>query len=228
LGSAQPAVLCHAIKESDITLTRYNYTYKEESIPRLSVRRYVELAVRSCQGQGPSTIAMANYHATSWQALLSITFFFASIPQVLCWKPRYSDEVLRRGEVNPSQIADMYDYIIVGGGQAGVVIASRLTEDPDGKRIKSIAGNSHALIAPVSVLVVEYGYFNNDKSVLEPQSATRYFKNVQYNMTSLPQRELNGYKQDIYCACTVGGGSTIVCRPRDQLEERSSRQMANC
>jgi len=58
-------------------------------------------------------------------------------------------------------------------------------------------------------LIVEYGYFNKDPSVLQPASATNYQKKVQFNMTSVPQKELNGYKQDIYAANCVGGGSTI-------------------
>jgi len=29
-----------------------------------------------------------------------------------------------------SELADSYDYVVVGGGQSGLVVANRLTEDP--------------------------------------------------------------------------------------------------
>lgn len=65
----------------------------------------------------------------------------------------------------------------------------------------------------MSVLIVEYGYFNNAPSVLQPSSATSYQRNAQFNITSVPQTELDGYKQAVFAACCVGGGSTIVCLP---------------
>lgn len=32
-----------------------------------------------------------------------------------------------------AELAGAYDYVIVGGGLSGLVVANRLTEDPDGK-----------------------------------------------------------------------------------------------
>lgn len=36
---------------------------------------------------------------------------------------------------NATDLHDSYDYVIVGGGLSGLVVANRLTEDPDGKQM---------------------------------------------------------------------------------------------
>jgi hypothetical protein len=40
-----------------------------------------------------------------------------------------------------SRLKNSYDYIVIGGGTSGLVVANRLTENPD-----------------INVLVIEYGY----------------------------------------------------------------------
>jgi choline dehydrogenase-like flavoprotein len=105
--------------------------------------------------------------------------------------PAPSSDILKSAAITSDELLDSYDFIIVGGGQAGTVIASRLSENPS-----------------VSVLAIEYGYFNTDPAQLQPNSIG-FSSRWQYNITTVPQTGLAGRSVSMYAACCVGGGSTI-------------------
>ncbi|KAF2834637.1 GMC oxidoreductase [Patellaria atrata CBS 101060] len=81
------------------------------------------------------------------------------------------------------QIADEYDYIIVGGGTSGLTVGDRLTED----------GKS-------TVLVLEHGFYGGPIT-LDP---TRM-----YNITSVPQPHLNDRRFNVGIGNIVGGSSAV-------------------
>ncbi|KAI5809131.1 GMC oxidoreductase-domain-containing protein [Peziza echinospora] len=95
-------------------------------------------------------------------------------------------------QIDVGQLRESYDYVIVGGGQAGIVIASRLAED-----------------SSKTVLVVEYGYLETNPAQFEPTSATQYPNRLMFNLTSVAQPGLAGRPSTVYAASVVGGGSTI-------------------
>lgn len=89
--------------------------------------------------------------------------------------------------------AKEFDYIIVGAGSSGCVLASRLTEDPD-----------------VSVLIVEAG--GADKSFLFrwPAGFAKMTKGIaSWGWSTVPQKHLNDRVLWYTQAKVLGGGSTI-------------------
>ncbi|KAL3417224.1 GMC oxidoreductase [Phlyctema vagabunda] len=77
-----------------------------------------------------------------------------------------------------AQARSIYDYVIIGGGTAGLTIAARLTEDPNVSVIVLEAGNDHS----------------NDTVVLSPALYTIMYGNQEYdwNFHTVPQVYANG------------------------------------
>lgn len=89
---------------------------------------------------------------------------------------------------------DCFDYIVVGAGSAGAIIAKRLSEDP---RVK--------------ILVLEAGPSDRHPLVQVPVGVVGLLNNAKFNWKFFtePQRELNG--RSIYWAQgkVIGGSSSI-------------------
>jgi len=60
-----------------------------------------------------------------------------------------------------------------------------------------------------SVLIVEYGYFDDSPAQVEPSSAYQYLAKNLFNVTSVAQPGVGNRQATIYAASVVGGGSTV-------------------
>jgi len=86
-----------------------------------------------------------------------------------------------------------YDYIIVGGGSAGCVLANRLSEDPT-----------------ITVLLIEAGGSDTNMLFRMPAGFARMTKGVaSWGWSTVPQKHLNGRVIWYTQAKVIGGGSSI-------------------
>ncbi|RPB09544.1 alcohol oxidase [Morchella conica CCBAS932] len=86
-----------------------------------------------------------------------------------------------------------YDYVIVGGGTSGLIVADRLTEN-----------------SSKTVLVIESGNLDDQEDeVLVPGMAGGTGKKYMYNMTCIPQKNINNRTYSLLAAHVVGGGTVV-------------------
>ncbi|PSN67054.1 choline dehydrogenase-like protein [Corynespora cassiicola Philippines] len=85
-----------------------------------------------------------------------------------------------------------YDFVIAGGGIAGLTVADRLSENPD-----------------VSVLVIEYGPFDQREDGVMILGAYFPVPYLWLPLMSTPQTALGGTSYSVPCGRVVGGGSVV-------------------
>ncbi|KAI2617082.1 hypothetical protein GGR54DRAFT_210961 [Hypoxylon sp. NC1633] len=103
----------------------------------------------------------------------------------------------RYPECSPRDIdRKTYDYIIIGGGTAGCVVASRLSEDPD-----------------VAVLVLEKGGVKDNLVSRSPLLSQNFFMGAPLQVSGTrwtePMAAANGRKNQLWTVEGIGGNSRI-------------------
>ncbi|KZS87951.1 aryl-alcohol oxidase [Sistotremastrum niveocremeum HHB9708] len=96
---------------------------------------------------------------------------------------------------DPTKIATDYDFVIVGGGTAGNVVANRLSENSNWKILVVEAGINNAGIEDVSV-----PFLGPDASPNKPWT---------WNYTTVPQKALNSRSMAYQRGKLLGGSSSI-------------------
>lgn len=99
----------------------------------------------------------------------------------------------------PGRAADnTYDYIVVGGGTCGLVVANRLSEDPS-----------------VSVLVIEEGdsVYDNPNVTDINGYGLAFGTDLDYAFTTVPQTYANNASATLRAGKALGGTSTINGKP---------------
>lgn len=88
----------------------------------------------------------------------------------------------------------LYDYVVVGGGTSGLVVANRLSEDPN-----------------VSVVVIEAGESEHDNPNVTAVGGygKAFGTHVDYQYESVNQTHAGNSKQVLRAGKALGGTSTI-------------------
>ena len=88
---------------------------------------------------------------------------------------------------------EKFDYVVIGSGSAGGVVAARLTEDPD-----------------VSVLLLEAGPPDDDDNIHMPLAFSMLFKTKwDWNYETTPQKHLDGRRAYWPRMKALGGCSSM-------------------
>ncbi|KAF5346641.1 hypothetical protein D9758_013209 [Tetrapyrgos nigripes] len=127
---------------------------------------------------------------------LSVGPYFPRYIHYFCnWNEQISASYSASLYTDPNDVPTKeYDFIVVGAGTAGNVIATRLSEDPTKSVLVIEAGLDDTGILPIQVPFLA---FNNDRTI------------VDWNYTTVPQKGLNNRTFNVQRGFALGGTSSF-------------------
>lgn len=154
-------------------------------------------------GTVPTTNLHFLYLAVMGPSLKSPVAFAAALPLVV------AVPFVKRDDLSAIK-GKTYDYVIVGGGLTGLVVALRSSEDI----LRKFHGaqnhrNSCLMRSTGFVLVLETGPITGDINTVVPNLANNINRALQYNMMSEPDPELGRLSVGVLVGKVVGAGSVI-------------------
>jgi choline dehydrogenase-like flavoprotein len=112
-----------------------------------------------------------------------------------------------------ASVSQEYDYVIVGGGITGLVVANRLSEDKSSKLYCFALAYVHTNnLAPESILVIESGESVDNDGTMIPYKANDLTASAGLlwdGITSKPEPALGNASYPVLVAKVLGGGSVI-------------------
>lgn len=119
----------------------------------------------------------------------------------------------RHATAIPREVASKteYDFVIAGGGVAGLTVADRLTEDPNGllSSLPRLDSTPRLTVPVVNVLVIETGPFDKGEDGVLVMGAFNPSPYLWPGLFTVPQPQLNNASFMALTGRVVGGGSTI-------------------
>lgn len=137
------------------------------------------------------------------KSLAVVALLFVSFPSHVVCNRLDNARIIRRAE----QVRDSYDYVIAGGGTAGLTVADRLSEDGKCQFCSEFCDYQPASDLLDNVLVVENGVLNSDPQILAGLGGL--YQSNSYDITSVPQVFMNNKTQAVVVGNLVGGSSAV-------------------